>query len=159
MVAWINRSISIILISWLKTLSNKVFFKKIFNNLFSVYRIGVPIKEGPLPSSLCLKASFNGKIWFAQTLVSFFFDVIHCVKSVHTEIFSGPYSVPMQKNTDQKNSEYGFLSRNYDENDNDRNNKNHHYMKYCQIPNFLEWTFCGNIQFSQSLGHIAQNSV
>ena len=35
----------------------------------------------------------------------------HCVKSVHIQSFSGRYSVRMWKNTDQKNSEYGHLSR------------------------------------------------
>ena len=54
---------------------------------------------------------------------------MHCVKSVHIGILSGPYSVPMQENMDQKNSEYGHFSRSYDENDKNHNDKNHHYMK------------------------------
>ena len=34
-----------------------------------------------------------------------------CVKSVHVRSFSGPYSVRMWEDTDQKNSEYGHFSR------------------------------------------------
>ena len=34
----------------------------------------------------------------------------HWVKSVHIWSFSGPYSVRMRENTDQKNSEYGHFS-------------------------------------------------
>ena len=34
----------------------------------------------------------------------------HCAKSVRIRSFSGPYSVPMRDNTDQKNSEYGHFS-------------------------------------------------
>ena len=35
----------------------------------------------------------------------------HCVKSVRIQSFSGPYSVRMRENTDQKISEYGHFSR------------------------------------------------
>ena len=35
----------------------------------------------------------------------------HCVKSVSIRSFSGPHSVRMWENTDQKNSEYGHFSR------------------------------------------------
>ena len=35
----------------------------------------------------------------------------HCVKSVRIRSFSGPYSVRMWENTDQKTSEYGHFSR------------------------------------------------
>ena len=35
----------------------------------------------------------------------------HCVKSVRIQSFSGPYSVQMRENTDQKNSEYGLFLR------------------------------------------------
>ena len=35
----------------------------------------------------------------------------HCVKSVRIRSFSGPYSVRMRENADQKNSEYGHFSR------------------------------------------------
>ena len=35
----------------------------------------------------------------------------HCVKSVRFWSFSGPYSIQMRENTDQKNSEYGYSSR------------------------------------------------
>ena len=35
----------------------------------------------------------------------------HCVKSVRIQRFSGPYSVRMRENKDQKNSEYGHFSR------------------------------------------------
>ena len=35
----------------------------------------------------------------------------HCVKSVRIRSYSGPYSVQMQENTDQNNSEYGHFSR------------------------------------------------
>ena len=33
----------------------------------------------------------------------------HCLKSVRIQSFSGPYSVQMRENTDQKNSEYGHF--------------------------------------------------
>ena len=33
----------------------------------------------------------------------------HCVKNVGIWSFSGPYSVRMRENTDQKNSEYGHF--------------------------------------------------
>ena len=36
---------------------------------------------------------------------------VYCVKSVRTRSYSGPYSVRMQENTDQNNSEYGHFSR------------------------------------------------
>ena len=35
----------------------------------------------------------------------------HYVKNVCIRSFSGPYSVQMLKNTDHKNSEYGYFSR------------------------------------------------
>ena len=35
----------------------------------------------------------------------------HCVKSVCIRSFSGPYSVQMRENMDQKNSEYGHFPR------------------------------------------------
>ena len=35
---------------------------------------------------------------------------LHCVKNVRVRSFSGPYSVEMWENTDQKNSEYGHFS-------------------------------------------------
>ena len=35
---------------------------------------------------------------------------VHCLKSVRIRSFSGPYSVLMLENTDQKNSEYGHFS-------------------------------------------------
>ena len=35
----------------------------------------------------------------------------HCVKSVSTRSFSGPYFPPFGLNTDQKNSEYGLFPR------------------------------------------------
>ena len=38
-------------------------------------------------------------------------DTAHCVKSVHIRSFSGPYSVQIRENTDQKNSKYGDSSR------------------------------------------------
>ena len=38
-------------------------------------------------------------------------QALHCVKSVLIRIFSGPYSVQMRENTDQKNSENGHFSR------------------------------------------------
>ena len=34
----------------------------------------------------------------------------HCVKSVRIRSFSGPYSVRIRENTDQKNSEHGHFS-------------------------------------------------
>ena len=36
---------------------------------------------------------------------------LHCLKSVRIWDFSGPYSVWIRENTDQKNSEYRHLSR------------------------------------------------
>ena len=36
--------------------------------------------------------------------------MLHCVKSVRFRSFSGPYSVRMRENTDQKNAEYGHFS-------------------------------------------------
>ena len=36
---------------------------------------------------------------------------LHCVKSIRTRSFSGPYSVRMLENTSQWNSEYGYFSR------------------------------------------------
>ena len=36
---------------------------------------------------------------------------IHCMKSVRIQRYSGPYSVRMQENTDQDNSEYGHFWR------------------------------------------------
>ena len=36
---------------------------------------------------------------------------LHCVKSVCIWSFSGPYSVTMMENTDQKNTEYGHFPR------------------------------------------------
>ena len=39
---------------------------------------------------------------------------IHCVKSVRIRSYSGPYSVKMRENTDQKNSEYGHFLRSID---------------------------------------------
>ena len=38
------------------------------------------------------------------------FGEFHCVKSVRIRSYSGPYSVRMQENTDQNNSEYGHFS-------------------------------------------------
>ena len=38
-------------------------------------------------------------------------DNRHCVKSIRIRSFSGPYSVRMRENTDQKNSEYEYFSR------------------------------------------------
>ena len=35
----------------------------------------------------------------------------HCVKNVRIRIYSGPYSVRMQENTDRNKSEYGHFSR------------------------------------------------
>ena len=40
-----------------------------------------------------------------------YFSPKNYVKSVHIRHFSGPYSVQMRQNTDQKNSEYGHFSR------------------------------------------------
>ena len=37
-------------------------------------------------------------------------SIYHCVKSVRIRSFSGPYSVQMQDNRDQKNSKYGHFS-------------------------------------------------
>ena len=37
--------------------------------------------------------------------------VAHCLNSVHIRSFSGPFSVQMRKNTDQKISEYEHFSR------------------------------------------------
>ena len=34
----------------------------------------------------------------------------HCVKSVRNQSFSGPYSLRMRENTNQKNFEYGHIS-------------------------------------------------
>ena len=36
----------------------------------------------------------------------------HCVKSIRIWSYSGPYSVQMQENTDQNNSEYSHFSCN-----------------------------------------------
>lgn len=36
---------------------------------------------------------------------------LHCVKSICIWSFSGPYSVTMMENTDQKNTEYGHFPR------------------------------------------------
>ena len=36
---------------------------------------------------------------------------LHCLKSVRIRSFSGPYSVRMRENADQKNSKYGHFSR------------------------------------------------
>ena len=38
----------------------------------------------------------------------------HCVKSVPIRSFSGPFSVRVRQNTDQKNSEYGQFLRSAD---------------------------------------------
>ena len=38
------------------------------------------------------------------------FGEFHCVKSVRIRSYYGPYSVRMQENTDQNNSEYGHFS-------------------------------------------------
>ena len=35
----------------------------------------------------------------------------HCVKSVHSSSYSGPYSVWMWENTEQNNTEYGHFLR------------------------------------------------
>ena len=40
-----------------------------------------------------------------------FLDRIHRVKIVRIRSYSGPYSVRMRENTDQKNFEYGHFSR------------------------------------------------
>ena len=37
-------------------------------------------------------------------------SIYHCVKSVRIRSFSGPYSVQMQDNRDQKDSKYGHFS-------------------------------------------------
>ena len=37
--------------------------------------------------------------------------LVHCVKSVHIQSYSGPYSVQMWKNADQNKSKYGHFSR------------------------------------------------
>ena len=34
---------------------------------------------------------------------------VHCVKSVRIRSYSGQYSVRMRENTDQNNSEYGYI--------------------------------------------------
>ena len=39
-----------------------------------------------------------------------FFEKNNCVKNVRIRSFSGPYSVRMRKNTEQKNSEFGHFS-------------------------------------------------
>ena len=41
----------------------------------------------------------------------YLFNLVHCVKSVRIQSYSGPYSVQMRENTDQNNSEYGHFSR------------------------------------------------
>ena len=47
-----------------------------------------------------------------QNLNTFFYMCMgHCVKSVRIQSYSGPYSVRMRENTNQKISEYGHFSR------------------------------------------------
>ena len=45
------------------------------------------------------------------TVMPFCDNAYHFMKSVRIWSFSGPYSVQMRKNTDQKNSEYRQFSR------------------------------------------------
>ena len=45
-------------------------------------------------------------------------EVIQNIKSVRIRSFSGPYSIWMWGNTDQKNSEYGHFSRSESLNEN-----------------------------------------
>ena len=52
-----------------------------------------------------LDSKFNQQKGFCVNQVN------HCVKSVRIWNFSGPYSVRMWENTDQKNFEYGHFSR------------------------------------------------
>ena len=35
--------------------------------------------------------------------------LLHCVKSVRIQSYSGPYSVRIRENADQNNSEYGYF--------------------------------------------------
>ena len=51
------------------------------------------------------------QVTFVLLYLSFLTESYHCVKSVRVQSFSGPYSVQMWENTDQKNSEYGHFSR------------------------------------------------
>ena len=63
-------------------------------------------------NSLSLEIVSNmvkAKDWHGQ--ISQFLLSQHCVKSFRIRGFSGPYSVQIRENKDQKNSGYGHFSR------------------------------------------------
>ena len=61
---------------------------------------------------LCSDGLRNKPLFLISTAQKKIFSIKdnHCVESVRFRSSSGPYSVRMRENTDQKNSEYGHFS-------------------------------------------------
>ena len=73
--------------------------KHLCQSLFLIKLQAQPVVKKVCPSILCC---FSKTLWKCQEH--------HCVKHVRIRGYSGPYSVRMRENTDQNNSEYGYIS-------------------------------------------------